>query len=147
VKEKEMQFVMMVCFVLAGCTVSLGQKSDAEKARNMLERAIAEVKKDPPHAFELFKNGGEGFRDGDIYPFCFNRADGVVVTGQTAGRDIRTFGDIGPKMYEQRTLPGGQVVELAYKAPKPGTDGKTLVDKVSFMGAVAAYVCGVGYYP
>jgi hypothetical protein len=124
------------------------QGTDAEKARAMLDRAVAEVRKDEAAALEKFTKGLDGFRDGTIYPFCFRRTDGVVVTGQTAGRDIRVSfaGETGQQIYAAGQRNEGTVSEVTYQAPKPGPD-RTPVPKTSLVTPVQDLACGVGFYP
>jgi hypothetical protein len=135
----------LVIFVLTG---SPAISDDAEKARAMLERVVIEVKKDQPIAIQIFTKGENGFRDGDIYPFCFRLTDGIVVTGQTAGRDIRTFsGTAGQQMFDAVQKPEPEITRLEYLGPKPGTADRTPVKKVSFLRRIGDLGCGVGYYP
>src|SRR6185436_11690652 len=50
----------------------------AAEAKAMLEKAIAAVKADKAKAIASFNNGTDGFKDRDLYPFCFNIADGIT---------------------------------------------------------------------
>jgi hypothetical protein len=101
-----------------------------------------------------FDCGKNGFVHGDIYPFCFNLSDGLLVAVGNPnvkgllGKDARTFkdptGDVyGPRLYD--AAKEGQVNEVSYMSPKAGPD-KTWVPKVSLVTAVAGLGCGVGYY-
>jgi hypothetical protein len=76
--------VLSVLVILVS-TGTAAVSDDADKARAMLERVATELKKDQTGAIQTFTKGEHGFRDGDIYPFCFRLSDGIVVTGQTAG--------------------------------------------------------------
>ena len=76
--------------VFLASSASAQQPQDADKARAMLLRASIAVKTDKDTALRKFTAGEDGFRDRDMYPYCFTLKDGVVVTGQTRGNDIRT---------------------------------------------------------
>jgi hypothetical protein len=129
-------------------TCSVAMADDGDKARAMLERVVVEVKKDRTVAIEMFTKGDNGFRDGNIYPFCFRVSDGIVVTGQTAGRDIRTFsGAAGQQIFDAAQKPEPEITRLEYLGPKPGTADRTPVTKVSFVRRIGELGCGVGYYP
>ena len=115
----------------------------------MLDKAVSAVKADQAKAIDIFNKGEGGFKDLDLFPFCFNLSDGMVVATQTQphGTDIRTLKDksgkdFGPKLFEKSKV--GTVGEVADMFPRPGTD-QTPVQKVSFVTAVAGHGCAVGY--
>ena len=65
---------------------------------------------------------------GDIYPFCFNLSDGLLVAVGNPnvkgllGKDARTFkdptGDVyGPRLYD--AAKEGQINEVSYILPRP----------------------------
>jgi hypothetical protein len=139
--------LLSVLFVCAS-TSTAAISDDADKARSMLERVVIEIKRDQAVAIQMFTKGENGFRDGDIYPFCFRLSDGIVVTGQTAGRDIRTFsGPAGQQMFEAAQKPEPEITQLEYLGPRPGTPDRTPVKKISFLRRIGELGCGVGYYP
>ena len=116
----------------------------------MLEKAVAAVKADKAKALAQFNAGEGGFKDRDLYPFCFNVADGVVLAGPASvrGKDTRTLKDptgaeFGKKIFE--AAKDGAVTEVAYMFPRPGAD-TTPVAKVSFVTKVGDLGCGVGHY-
>ena len=51
----------------------------------------------------------------------------------------------GEELYAAAQKPEGQVTEVSYMAPKPGTT-TPVVAKVSFVTKVGDLGCGVGYY-
>ncbi len=125
-----------------------------DDAKAMLEKTVAALKADKAKTLDEINKGENGFVQGDIYPFCFNLSDGLLVAVGNPnvkgllGKDARTFkdptGDVyGPRLYD--AAKEGQVIELSYKSPKPGAD-KTWVPKVSLVTAVVGLGCGVGYY-
>jgi len=102
-------------------------------------------------ALKKFTAGEDGFRDRDIYPYCFTLNDGMVVTGQTRGNDIRNLKDpagktFGREIFDAAQKPEGEITEIRYLAPRPGDD-RTPVAKVSYVTRVDGLGCGVGYYP
>jgi hypothetical protein len=138
---------VLSALVIFVSTDTAAVSNDADKARAMLERVATELQKDQAGAIQTFTKGLRGFRDGDIYPFCFRLSDGIVVTGQTAGQDIRTFsGAAGQQMFDAAQRPESEITQLEYRGPKPGAD-RTPVRKISFIRRIGELGCGVGYYP
>jgi signal transduction histidine kinase len=126
-----------------------GQLGTAQEARAMLDRAVAAVKADRDVALGMFNKGESGFKDRDLYPFCFNIADGKTVAAPPTviGKDVRTLKDKSGDAYGQRVYDAakeGVVTEVSYMFPRPGSD--TPVQKVSFVTKVVDLGCGVGYY-
>ena len=124
-----------------------------QEAKAMLDKAVAAVKADQAVALAMFNKGEGGFRDRDLYPFCFRVADGKTIASPlavAAGTDIRTLKDskgnaYGVELYAAAQKPEGQVTEISdYLFPKPGTT--TPVAKVSYVTKVGDLGCGVGYY-
>jgi hypothetical protein len=134
-------------------TTAFAQGTAAD-AKAMLEKTVAAIKADKAKTLDQINKGENGFVVGDIYPFCFNLSDGLLVAVGNPnvkgllGKDARTFkdptGDVyGPRLYA--AAKEGQVNEVSYMSPKAGPD-KTWVPKVSLVTAVAGLGCGVGYY-
>jgi len=136
-----------IAIVVAGGCIALADPGDAEKAKDMLARVAVAVQKDQDAAIRMFNAGTDGFKDGNIYPFCFRISDGVVVTGQTAGADIRTFPGSGHQIFEAAQKPEGEITEIAYMAKKPPPAEPVPVKKISVVRRIGALGCGVGYYP
>ena len=119
----------------------------------MLDKAVAAVKADRDLALGMFNKGEGGFRDRDLYPFCFKIADGKAVASPLAvpaGTDVRTLKDptgttYGQELYAAAQKPEGQITEVSYMFPKPGTTAPA-VAKISFVTRVGDLICGVGYY-
>jgi hypothetical protein len=126
----------------------------AAEAKAMLQRAIPLLQKDPTSAIATFNKGENGFKDRDLYVFCFNTGDGKFTAHQKAaliGTDVRdlkaksgrTFGlDIYNAVTGEKE---GEITEVSYMFPKPG--GTEPVAKHSFLTKVGTQGCGVGYYP
>ncbi|MFO1118072.1 MAG: hypothetical protein U1E28_20585 [Beijerinckiaceae bacterium] len=129
------------------CSGARAEPGDAEKARQMMERVVTAIHQDETAALQKFNAGTPGFRDGNIYPFCFRLSDGTVMTGQTAGSDIRTFPGVGQQLFDAAQKPEGETSEIAYLARKPPPAEPTPVKKVSVVRRIGNVGCGVGYYP
>jgi signal transduction histidine kinase len=145
--------VCVVALTLSTAAIAQqGQFGTAAEAKAMLEKAVAAVKADKAKALAMFNQGEGGFKDRDLYPFCFNTDDGKVTATLIAsviGQDARTIKDkagkaFGEEMY--KVAKEGTIAEVSYLWPRPGTD-TTPVPKVSFITKVGDQVCGVGYYP
>jgi signal transduction histidine kinase len=144
--------VSVVALTLSTAAIAQqGQFGTPAEAKAMLEKAVAAVKADKAKALALFNKGEGGFKDRDLYPFCFNTDDGKVTATLTAsvmGQDVRTIKDkagkaFGEEMY--KVVKEGTTAEVSYLWPRPGTD-TTPVQKVSFITKVGDQGCGVGYY-
>ena len=130
-----------------------GQLGTAEEAKAMLMKAVAAVKADRDVALGMFNKGEGGFKDRDLYVFCSRAGDGKSLAGPVsvaAGMDTRTLKDptgkeFGKELYAATQKPEGQITEVSYMFPKPGTAAPA-VPKVSFVTRVGDLGCGVGYY-
>ena len=142
-----------VTVLAISATAFAQQGGTAQEARAMLDKAVAALKADREVALAQFNKGEAGFLDRDLYPFCIRISDGKGVAGPgyvPAGLDARTLKDpdgkeYGKELYSTSQKPDGQITEVSYKAPKPGTTAPAF-PKVSFATKVADLVCGVGYY-
>ncbi len=129
-----------------------GQLGTAQEAKAMLDKAVAAVKANKDAALVMFNNGDGGFKDRDLYPFCFNLSDGKFVAAikRLLGTDTRDLKDptgkvFGPELYAAAQKPEGQISEVSYMFPRPGAD-QTPVPKVTFVTKAGDLGCGVGYY-
>jgi hypothetical protein len=138
---------------IAGAALTLSTSAFAQgtaaEAKAMLEKAVVAVKADKAKAVASFLAGTDGFKDRDLYPFCFNISDGVTVAAPAAvlGKDVRTLKDakgnaFGEDIY--KAVQDGKFNEVSYMFPKPGQTEPS--PKVSFVTKVADLGCGVGYY-
>ncbi len=129
--------------------VAQAQSGTAAEAKAMLEKAVAAVKADKAKALVAFEAGTDGFKDRDLYPFCFNAGDGITVAGPASvrGKDVRTIKDATGKSFGDdlyKAIQDGKVNEVPYMFPKPGQTEPSA--KVSFVTKVGDLGCGVGYY-
>ena len=119
----------------------------------MLDKAVAAVKADEAVALAMFLKGEGGFKDRDLYVFCFRASDGKALASPPsvpAGTDARTLKDFtgkvfGVELYAAAQKPEGQFTQVSYMFPRPGAD-KTPAAKTSLVTRVADLGCGVGYY-
>jgi Single Cache domain 2 len=126
----------------------------ADEAKTMLLKAVAALKADRDVTLGMINKGEGGFRDRDLYTFCVKMSDGKeVATGAAVppiGTDQRTLKDstgkaFGLELYAAGQNPEGEITEVSYMFPKPGTTSPP-VSKVSFVTRVGDLGCGVGYY-
>jgi hypothetical protein len=131
-----------------------GQFGTADEAKAMLTKVVAAVKADQAVALAMFNKGEGGFKDRDLYPFCYRIADGKLVASPLAvpaGTDVKALKDpagkvYGVELYAAGQKPEGQITEVGdYMFPKPGTT-TPVFPKVSFVTKVGDLGCGVGYY-
>src|ERR1700757_159760 len=59
-------------------TTAFAQGTAAD-AKAMLERTVAAIKADKPKTLDQINKGENGFLVGDLYPFCFDLSDGLLV--------------------------------------------------------------------
>src|SRR5262249_2641005 len=141
-------FAALACAAMSVTNAAFAQGTAAE-ARAMLDKAVAAVKADKAKAIASFNNGTDGFKDRDLYPFCFNLSDGITQPAPPSvrGKDVRTLKDakgdpFGANIY--KAIEEGKVNEVSYMFPKPGATEPS--PKVSFVTKVGDLGCGVGYY-
>jgi signal transduction histidine kinase len=137
--------------VLSGTAFAqLGQFGTPVEARAMFDKAIAAVKADKARALDMFNKGEGGFRDRDLYVFCFDDKTGVFnahVVKSLLGTDVRAVKEkdgspLGQKIFD--AVKEGTVATVSYNFPRPGSNDP--VPKESFVTAVGTQACGVGYY-
>jgi hypothetical protein len=138
---------------LATGAFAQAQFGTAQEAKAMLVKAVAAVKADKDVALAMFNNAEGGFKDRDLYPFCFNLSDGKFVGAikRLIGTDVRTLKDatgnvFGPELYAAAQKPEGQITEVNYMFPRPGSADEKPVPKVTFVTRAGDLGCGVGYY-
>ena len=116
-----------------------------------LEKAVAALKANEADALAKFPKKDGGFRDRDLYVFCFNTTDGKLtshVDPALLGTDVRALKDakdgapFGQEFFD--SVKEGGFATVAYNYPKPG--GTEAVPKVACLTKVGNQGCGVGYY-
>ena len=140
----------LISAALSAAALAQTTLGTALEAKAMLEKAAAAVKADKAKAIETFNKGEGGFKDRDLYPFCFNMSDGKFVAGQAAllGKDARALKDsagkaIGEEIY--KSAQEGKITETSvYMFPRPGQTEPS--QKVSFVTRIGDVACAVGYH-
>jgi hypothetical protein len=142
--------------VVAICTSALAQKAQfgtAAEAKAMEQRVIAELKVNESAAIAKFNRPDGGFRDRDLYVFCFNATTGIFtaqINPALMGTDNRLLKEkdgspLGQKVYDAaQKLKDGQITTVSYNYPRPNTTNP--VPKVAYVSRVGNTACGVGYY-
>ncbi len=148
-RHKIMFGIAAAAIVISGTAFAQAQFGTAAEAKAMLDKAVVAVKADKAKALAAFKGGTDGFKDRDLYPFCFNMGDGVTVAAPASvmGKDVRTIKDPTGKAFGEDLFKGaqdGKVSEVAYMFPRPGQTEPSA--KISFVTKVGDLGCGVGYY-
>jgi signal transduction histidine kinase len=138
---------LILASALAASTAIAADYGSAKEARAMLDKAVAEVKKDKTAALAKFNKGEDGYKDRDLYPFCTN-LDGMTTAHPThKGKNMKELKDKGGKAFGEEIIKvaeEGKVKEVTYMWPKPGQTEPT--QKVTYVTKVGDQVCGVGYY-
>jgi hypothetical protein len=126
------------------------QTGTAAEAKAMLQKAITELKVNPATALGKFNQADGGFRDRDLYVFCFEMGSGKFtahVNPALLGKDARALKEkdgspLGQKLYD--AAKEGTVTTIDYNFPKPG--GTDPLPKEAYVTRVGDQGCGVGYY-
>ena len=121
----------------------------ADEAKAMLERAVAAVKEDKAKALDMFNKGEGGFKDRDLYVFCANASDGILIA-HPYGQKGKLLQDIegkhgaafGKEIMQEATE--GTTKEVTYWWQRPGSDKP--LQKTAFYTKAGDQICGVGYY-
>jgi hypothetical protein len=140
-----------------GCTQTPADSyGSADEASAMLTRVVAALKSNKSAAIDMFNNGEGGFRDRDLYVFCIDASNGVILAqggplrDTFLGQDIRLLKDAVGKAYGLEIFAAaqkqeGEITEVSYMFPKP-TAGAAPVAKISYVTRIGDIGCGVGYY-
>ena len=138
--------VVSLFLVLTGY-VWAGDYGTPAEAKAMLEKAVAELKKDKAKALEMFTKGEGGFKDRDLYPYC-GGPDGKFTAHPTlVGQSLKDLKDkagaaLGEEIYAKAKE--GVISEFSYMWPRPKET--TPVQKVVYFTKIGDQVCAVGYY-
>ena len=149
-RMKTLATLIALVAALAVTNVAGAQQSGtADDAKALLAKAAAAVKTNEASALAKFNDPNGGFRERDLYVFCFDRKTGTTVAGQpaTRGQDVRTLRDSAGKMFGQEmftNVKDGDIIIVDYTFPKPNST--VPVAKQSFVEGLGDIACGVGYY-
>src|SRR5512147_709231 len=91
-------------FVVTGYAWTADYGTSAE-AKAMLEKAVAEVKKDKAKALEMFTKGEGGFKDRDLYPYCGGPDGNFTAHPTLVGKSLKDLKDksgkpLGEEIYK-----------------------------------------------
>jgi hypothetical protein len=142
--------VLALVGALGFSSVTCAQQSGTgEEAKALLAKAAAAVKADKASALARFDDPNGGFKDRDLYVFCFDRRSGVVLAGPPTakGKDVRTLWDPSGKRFGQEMFANVHddgLITVDYLFPKPNST--VPVPKESFVEGLGDIACGVGYY-
>jgi cytochrome c len=139
-----------LAMALSGATFAQGQFGSAAEAKAMLDKAVTELKANEAAAVAKFNAGEGGFKDRDLYVFCFDMNSGKFtahVNKALMGTDVKALKEkdgspLGEKVFN--AAKEGSVSTVSYNFPKPG--GTDPVAKESYVTRVGNQGCGVGYY-
>ena len=125
------------------------QSGTADEAKALLARAATAVQADKAGALARFDAPNGGFKDRDLYVFCFDHAAGTLLAGPPwlRGKDVRTVIDTTGKLFGQEMFANvrdGDIIIVDYVFPKPNST--VPVAKQSFVEGLGDIACGVGYY-
>jgi hypothetical protein len=142
--------VMAVSMMLAARLADAADGGTGAEAMAMLEKAIAELKAGEATALAKFNRADGGYRDRDLFVFCYNTKDGKFTAHATAallGQDVRALKEtdgspLGQRMFD--TNKAGRITTFDYMFPRPGQSNP--VPREAFITVVGNQGCGVGYY-
>ncbi len=141
--------VMLFGMSLIATRASAGEWGTRDEATAMLNKVIADMKKDKTGT--MAKITAKAYNDRDLYPFCSSYSDGKISAhGGDKSRIGMTQADLKDatgKPYGaeiQKVAKEDRISEVSYMFRRPGSDG--MVPKVSLIMKVHDQACGVGYY-
>jgi len=127
---------------------SAAESGTAAEAKAMLERAVAALKANQSDALAKFQKGEGGFKDRDLYVFCFGPDGTWSAHPELKGKMVKDWVDAVGKRPGQEMIKAAQedkISETNYLWARVGTTDP--VRKVTYFTKVGNQVCGVGYYP
>jgi signal transduction histidine kinase len=146
-KLKNLGYMALLSGLLAPSATFAAEYGTAAEAKAMLERAVAEIKKDKAAALAKFNNAEGGFRDRDLYPFCAGPDGRLTAHPTEVGENLKKLKDQNGKAFGEemfKVAKEGKIKEVTYVWPRSA--GTQPIPKVSYVTKVDDQVCGVGYY-
>jgi hypothetical protein len=143
--------IAAVALFIGASRVLAADFATAADAKALFEKAIVALKANRTDAIAKFNDPKGGFRDRDLYVFCFDSTTGVFhshVNPALIGTDSRLTKEkdgspLGQKVFDAAQKEG-VVNTVSYNFPRPGTTDP--VPKESYVTRVGNESCGVGYY-
>ena len=129
-KTRTKRFLIAVALVggLSVGHVAVAQQSGtADEAKALLAKAATAVKSDKAGALAKFDAPNGGFKDRDLYVFCFDRNAGTVLVGPPSvrGKDVRTIRDTTGKIFGEQmfaNVKDGDIIIVDYMFPETQLD-------------------------
>jgi cytochrome c len=142
--------VSVLALTISAGAFAQAQLGTAAEAKAMLDKAVTELKTNEAGALTKFNKADGGFKDRDLYVYCFEMGSGKFtshVNPALMGTDVRALKEkdgspLGQKIYD--AAKEGTVTTISYNFPKPG--GTDPVAKQAYITRVGNQGCGVGYY-
>jgi signal transduction histidine kinase len=139
--------ILSVMLVVGAATAIAAEYGTSAEAKAMLEKAVAEVKKDKAKALTEFTKGEGGFKDRDLYPYCGGPDGNFTAHPTLVGKSLKDLKDktgkpFGADMY--KVAAEGKISEISYMWPRPGQTEP--VQKELYFTKVDDQICAVGYY-
>ena len=139
-----------LCLALSTSAFAQAKFGTAAEAKALLDKAVAELKANEAAALAKFNKADGGFRDRDLYLFCYDMKTAKFtahVNQALLGTDVKALKEkdgspLGEKVFN--ATKAGTVSTVSYNFPKPGTTDP--VAKESYVTQVGNQGCGVGYY-
>jgi hypothetical protein len=117
---------------LAGAALTLSTAAFAQgtgtaaEAKSMLDKAVTELKANEAAALAKFNKADGGFRDRDLYVYCFDKTTGKFtahVNAALMGTDVKALKEkdgspLGQKVFD--AAKAGTITTISYNFPKPG---------------------------
>ena len=138
--RKILTSIVAAVALLLGATIAVAQQfGTAAEAKAMLEKAVAALKANEADALAKFNSPTGGFRDRDLYVFCFDMTTGKFnahVNPALMGTDARAL-----KVKEQSV--GQMVFAAAKKAPsRPWITTSRSPERRSLFQGILRDACG-----
>lgn len=138
--------VLLLSVNIAGAA---GDYGTPDEAKAMLQKAVAELKKDKTAALQKFIAKAEGFGIKDLYVYCGGPDGNFTAHPKLVGKSLKNLKDKGtpPKALGEELYANaaeGQFIEVIYMWPRPGEDKPS--EKVAYATKVGDQICAVGYY-
>ena len=147
-QTSQIRWCIALAMILVAGTAIAGEYGTRDEARAMLDKVVADIRKDKPGT--LAKITQKAYNDRDLYPFCSGPDGKVTAHGaipSRIGQEQAALKDVTGKAYGReirKVARPGKVSEVSYVLARPGADKPE--PKVSLVTKVDDQICGVGYY-
>ena len=90
---KKIGLLVLAVFLVTTTYVWAGEYGTPAEAKAMLDKAVAELKKDKAKALEMFTKGEGGFKDRDLYPYCGGSDGKFTAHPKLVGQSMKDLKD------------------------------------------------------